>query len=378
VIYLDYNATTPLDPEVCEVMQPYLEPGVQNKRFGNPSSSHQFGKSPRQAVRKARNRVANLLGANSSSIIFTSGGSESNNTVLKGVPGATRGERNHVITSIIEHPAVLEPCKYLERLGYEVTYLPVDEHARIDPQQVAEALRADTLLISIMHSNNEVGTLQPIKEISDLAADNGTLVHTDASQSVGKVPIDVDGLGVDFLTVAGHKLYAPKGIGAVYVRNAEAFEPLIHGAGQENGRRAGTENVSMTVGLGKACELAKPEQEAPHLSELRDILWRELKQALGDRVVLNGHFDKRWPNRLNVNFVGLEAQAILGQTADVAASTGSACHSDRVELSPVLEAMGVDPEVGKGAIRLSTGRFTEEEDVIKAAELLVETAKSQS
>lgn len=370
MIYLDYNATTPLAPEVSDAMRPFLEPGDDNKKFGNPSSSHEFGEIPRQAVHEARNRVANRLGADSDEIIFTSGGSESNNTVLKGVADAFDDGRKHVIVSEIEHPSVHEPCKYLEQHGFEVTELPVDENALVRPQQVREVIRSDTLLISVMHSNNEVGTLQPIKTISEIASNNGTLVHTDASQSTGKVPLDVDELGVDFLTVAGHKLYAPKGIGALYLRNSEPLEPFVHGADQENGLRAGTENVILAVGLGKACEVTDPTEESIHLREMRDTLWQRLKNNLGDAVVLNGHPDKRLPNTLNVSFVGLEADSILDQASKLAASTGSACHSGRVELSPVLEAMDVDPEVGKGAVRLSTGRFTDDSDVTRAAKIL--------
>lgn len=370
MIYLDYNATTPIDPAVSKAMQPFMEPGVETKTFGNPSSSHDFGTVPREAVDKACKRVADRLGADPNEIIFTSGGSESNNTVLKGVADASGEDRNHIITTAIEHPAVLEPFEYLEERGYEVTYLPVDEHARVRPGQVRDALRPETLLVSVMHSNNEVGTLQPIREIAGMAADNGTLVHTDASQSVGKVPLDVDELGVDFLTVAGHKLYAPKGIGALYVRDRDSLEPLVHGAGQEQGLRAGTENVILAVGLGKACDVADPDREAEHLRELRDLLWDRLTEAIGDDVVLNGHPEKRLPNTLNVSFAGHEAGAILDRATELAASTGSACHSGSVELSPVLEAMGVDPEVGKGTVRLSTGRFTERDDILEAANAL--------
>ncbi|MFB6347188.1 MAG: cysteine desulfurase family protein [bacterium] len=378
MIYLDYNATTPLDPAVTDAMQPFLEPGVEEQAFGNPSSSHEYGEAPREAVRVARGRVAELIGAKTDEIVFTSGGSESNNTALKGVAKAAQPDRKHIITTVIEHPAVLEPCRYLESQGYEVSYLPVDGNARLDPAEVRKALRPDTLLVSVMHSNNEVGTLQPIGDIAEVAAENGTLVHTDASQSVGKVPLDVDELGVDFLTVAGHKLYAPKGIGALYVRDSSSVEPLIHGAGQEGGLRAGTESVPLAVGLGKACEVADPEVESTHLRELRDKLWTRLDEGLGEDVVLNGHSTKRLPNTLNVSFVGREADSILDRSSAVAASTGSACHSDRVELSPVLEAMGIDPEVGKGAIRLSTGRFTEEDDLRRAAEVLLRSVKKDS
>jgi cysteine desulfurase len=357
-IYLDFNATTPLAPEVAAAMSQVL-----TEPFGNPSSEHWAGRPARQAVEKARAQVAALLQCSSDEIVFTSGGSESNNQALKGVFFSQGRSGAHIITTRIEHPAVLNPCRFLERLGANVTYLPVDRFGRLDPDDVKKALTPRTILISVMHANNEVGTLQPISDISRIAREHGVLFHTDAAQSVGKITTRVDELGVDLLSVAGHKLYAPKGIGALYVRRGVPLDPLIHGAGHEAGRRAGTENILLDVALGVACEVAQSWLGAESIRQLRDLLWELLQARFGERVVLNGHPTERLPNTLNVNFVGKTGSQILNRLEGVAASTGSACHSGSVELSPVLKAMGVPPEIGMGAIRFSLGRTTTREEI---------------
>jgi cysteine desulfurase len=375
-IYLDYNATTPIDPAVTAAMLPFLQ-----DHFGNPSSAHAFGHTARDAVDHARRQLADLLGANAEEIVFSGGGSEASNLALKGAVFAT-GPGGHIITSAVEHPATLQPCAFLRRLGCRVTVLPVDGTGRVDPDDVRKAIDRETLLVSIMHSNNEVGTLQPIREIAAITRERGVLLHTDAAQSLGKVAVHVGELGVDLLTVAGHKLYAPKGVGALYVRRGVKLEPLIHGAGHENGRRAGTENVPYLVGLGKAAELARLSlpPAAAHLRRLRDRLHDRLRARLGDRVVLNGHPEYRLPNTLNVNFVGRVGVDVMRAAPAVAMSTGSACHEHDQQreftLSPVLAAMGVPLHLGKGAIRLSVGRFTTEEEVDRAAELLAVAGES--
>jgi cysteine desulfurase len=362
-------------------MLPYLR-----DHFGNPSSTHLYGKTAHDAVEHARGQVAQLLGAQPDEIVFTGGGSEASNHALKGAVFAklqglfgrwARGAQ--IITSAVEHPATLQPCAFLKRLGCKVTILPVDRFGLVDLEVVSKALDRSTTLISIMHANNEVGTMQPIREIARLARPVRALVHTDAAQSVGKLPVDVRELDVDLLSVAGHKLYAPKGIGALYVRRGVKLEPLIHGAGHESGRRAGTENVPYIVGLGKACEIARLSLPAAseRLKQLRDRLWEKLRAALGDNVVLNGHPEQRLPNTLNVNVVGQVGSDFLQNIPEIAASTGSACHEGHVTLSPVLEAMGVPPQLGRGAVRLSVGRFTTEEQIDRAGELLIARARLQ-
>ena len=357
-IYLDFNATTPIAPEVATAIDQVL-----TGPFGNPSSEHWAGLPARQAVEKARTQVAALLHCNSDEVIFTSGGSESNNHALKGVFFAQGGRGGHIITTQVEHPAVLNPCRFLERLGASVTYLPVDRFGRVDPDDVRDALTPSTILISVMHANNEVGTLLPLSEIARIARERGILCHTDAAQSAGKIPVGVDELGVDLLSLAGHKLYAPKGIGALYVRKGVCLEPLIHGAGHESGRRAGTENILLDVALGAACELAQSWLALESIRQLRDLFWELLQTRFGTGVVLNGHPTERLPNTLNVSFVGKIGSTILSGLEGVAASTGSACHSGSVELSPVLKAMKVPPEIGMGAIRFSLGRTTTREEI---------------
>jgi cysteine desulfurase len=378
-IYLDYNATTPIDPAVLDAMLPYLR-----EHFGNPSSTHAYGRTAHEAVETARRQVADLLGAQADEIIFTSGGSEASNHALKGAVFATvRGifgrwaRAAHIVTSAVEHPATLQPCEFLKRLGCRVTIVPVDRHGRVDLDAVRRALRERTTLVSIMHANNEVGTLQPVREIADLAHERGALVHTDAAQSVGKIPVDVNLLGVDLLSLAGHKVYAPKGVGALYVRRGVKLETLIHGAGHEGGRRAGTENVPYVVALGTACALARQSlpETTDRLRRLRDRLWDKLRAALGEQVVLNGHPEERLPNTLNANFLGWLGAELLKAVPGIAASTGSACHEGSVTQSPVLCAMGVPPHLGQGALRLSVGRFTTEDEIDRAADMLIEMAR---
>jgi cysteine desulfurase len=382
-IYLDYNATTPIDPAVFQAMLPYLadHAGGWNSHFGNPSSTHAYGKKAHDAVEQARQQVAGLLGARPEEIVFTGGGSEASNHAIKGAAfvklrslfGRWLRKEVHIITCAVEHPATLQPCEFLKHLGCRITILPVDRHGLVDPDAVRKALGRPTTLVSIMHANNEVGTLQPIREIAAIARRHGALMHTDAAQSLGKLPVDVNDLGVDLLTVAGHKLYAPKGVGVLYVRDGVRLEPLIHGAGHEAGRRAGTENVPYAVALGAACEVARRSlpQATDRLRQLRDRLWERLRAGLGERVVLNGQPERRLPNTLNVNFVGHVGAELLEKVPEIAASTGSACHEGKISQSPVLCAMGVPPELGRGAVRLSVGRFTTEDEIDRATEVLL-------
>jgi cysteine desulfurase len=357
-IYLDYNASTPLDPAVAAAMRPFLEDA-----FGNPSSGHWASAAAKAALERARGQVAALLGAAPDEIVFTGGGSEANNLALKGAFFALREKGEHIITTRIEHPAVLGPCRFLERLGAAVTYLPVDGTGRVDPADVARAITPRTILVSVMHANNEVGTIQPIAEIGAVARAHGIVLHTDAAQSVGKIPTKVDTLGVDFLTIAGHKLYAPKGVGALYVRRGTSLEPLIHGGEHEGGRRAGTESALLAAGLGAACALVQDLSAMVRVRALRDRLWDRLRSRFGSRVVLNGHAQHRLPNTLNVSFVGHIGAELLARLEGVAASTGSACHAGRIEISAVMRAMGVAPEVGAGAVRFSLGRPTTEDEI---------------
>ena len=381
-IYLDYNATTPIDPAVVDAMLPYLR-----AHHGNPSSSHVYGKAAHQAIDQARSQVAALLGASPEEIVFTSGGTEASNHALKGavfaklqgIFGRLFGRLGgHIVTSAIEHPATLQPCDFLRRLGCKVTVLPVDRSGLVDPDSVRKALARGTTIVSIMHANNEVGTLQPIKEIARIVKEHGALMHTDAAQSPGKVQVNVNELGVDLLSLAGHKVYAPKGVGVLYVRRGARLEPFMHGAGHEKGMRAGTENVPYIVGLGAACALAQRSLPGAtdRLKVLRDRLWAHLQTALGERVTLNGHPDLRLPNTLNVNLAGQIGAEFLQKVPQIAASTGSACHEGQVSQSPVLCAMGVPPDVGKGALRLTVGRFTTEQEIDQAAEVLVSAART--
>ncbi len=373
-IYLDYNATTPIDIRVGLTIVPYLK-----DHFGNPSSTHHFGQEAHRAVVQARLQVAELIDATPDEIIFTGGGSEASNHAIKGAvfTGGLDGvAKSHVIISSVEHPATAEPCEYLKTLGCEVTVIPVDGNGQVNPDDIRKALRPTTKLVSIMHSNNEVGTINPIREISEVARNAGVLLHTDVAQSLGKVPISVEELGVDLLTIAGHKLYAPKGIGVLYVRKGVKLTKLLHGAGHESGRRAGTENVPYIAGLGCAAKIAG--DDFPHvvekLASLRDRLHTKLLEGLGVDIELNGHPTERLPNTLNLNFLGHVGAELLAKIPRIAASTGSACHEGKVKLSPVLKAMGIAPEKGKGAVRLSVGRFATEAEIDEAAELLISTA----
>lgn len=367
-IYLDYNGTTPHAPEVVEAMRPFLE-----HEFGNPSSSHWYGTTPKKAVEKSRNQVAHLLKCDPEEIVFTSGGTESNNHAIYGMAMARKNSGNHIITSCIEHPAVLEVCRALSPFGFETTCLPVDCYGLVHPSDVEKAVRPETILITIMHSNNEVGTIQPIEEISRIAKQHSITMHSDAAQSVGKVPVDVRSLGVDLLSVAGHKLYAPKGVGALYIRRSVKPVKFMYGAGQESGWRAGTENVLEIVGLGKACEIAERdlEQNISHMKTLRDKLHHGLASKLGELIILNGHPEKRLPNTLNLSFRGLDANRILAEIGgEVAASAGAACHADTVKMSHVLNAMKIPEESGKGTLRFSVGRMTTADQIDRTIDVI--------
>jgi cysteine desulfurase len=359
-IYLDYNATTPLASEVIAAMEPYLREG-----FGNPSSLHWAGAPARDAVEKARSQVAGLLYCDATEIVFTSGGTEANNLAIKGTFFATAvgKQRPHFVTTQVEHPAVLDPLRFIERLGARVTRLPVDRFGLVDPDDVRRAIGPETKLISVMHANNEVGSVQPIDEIARIAREHAVLCHTDAAQTVGKIPVDIESLGVDLLTVAAHKFYGPKGVGALFVREGVQLEPLLHGAAHEAGRRAGTENVLEIVGLGAACLISHRWIEDASIATLTQRLWSKLQIAFEDNVVLNGHPEQRLPNTLNVSICGYDGTEVLARIPHVAASTGSACHAGSMHMSPVLEAMRVSPEVGVGAIRFSLGRFTTLEEI---------------
>jgi cysteine desulfurase len=366
-IYLDHNATTPIDPRVAAAMTPFL-----HTHFGNPSSGHAFGTTAKKAVEGARGQVAAMLGCRVDEVVFTSGGSESNNYAIKGAAYARRDAGNHIVTSSVEHPAVSEVCRFLERHGFKITWLPVDEYGLVDPKDVAEAITPQTILITIMHANNEVGTVEPISEVAAIARKRGVLLHSDCAQSVGKIPVRVDDLGVDLLSIAGHKLYAPKGVGALYVRSGVELEKLIHGADHERNLRAGTENVLEIVGLGEACAMVSEHLDdyASHMAQMRD----RLETGLEDRfpsIRINGHREKRLPNTLSVSFRGLEANTIVSELSEaVAVSAGAACHADRVDVSAVLEAMKVPVEEAMGTIRLSTGRGTTTDEIDRALEAI--------
>jgi len=365
-IYLDYNATTPVDPLVVEKLLPYL-----HERFGNPSSSHEYGREAKKAVEAARAQLAALLGADPSEIVFTSGGTEANNQALIATARAYSGRGRHIITTEIEHPAVLNPLLWLEDQGFSVTILPVDNYGKVDPAVVERAITPATTLISVMHANNEVGTIQPLAEIGAIARRHGIIFHTDAAQSVGKIPTRVDELQVDLLTVAGHKFYAPKGVGALYIRKGAATESYLYGAGHESGRRAGTENVPYIVALGTAAEQAQQRIVAgsAELISLRDHLQTRLQELI-DGVELNGHPAERLPNTLNVSFAGLVGAELLEHIPEIAASTGAACHGGISKLSGVLSAMGLSRERNLGAVRFSIGKWTMRDEIDRAAELV--------
>lgn len=367
-VYLDYNATTPVDPRVVEAMLPYLR-----EHFGNSSSSHVYGQHAHAAVAEARDQVAALIGAHPEEIVFTGCATEANNLAIRGVARALRHRGRHIVTSAIEHPSVAAPCERLRQDGWDISVVPVDSYGRVDPGAVAAALRTDTVLVSVMHANNEVGTVQPLAEIAALTRPRGILLHADAAQSAGKIPVSVDALGVDLLTLAGHKLYATKGVGALYVRAGTPLEPVLVGAGHEHGLRPGTENVSALVGFGTAAHLASQtlDEESRCIRRLRDRLHTALAQAIPD-LTLNGHLGQRLPNTLNLSFPGVNGRDLLTRAqADVAASVGSACHAGDTAVSGVLGAMSVTPAQASGAVRLSLGRMTTEVDMDRAAQALI-------
>ena len=373
MIYLDYNATTPVAREVGEAMMPFIL-----EDFGNPSSAHPMGKKAKEALEGARDQISRILGCDRNEIIFTSGGTESNNMVLKCVAWSLRNKGRHIITTKIEHPSIINTALFLMEDGYDVTFLPVDTYGCLDPDEVRKAVKKDTILISVMHANNETGTIQPLAEISSIAREHGVLFHTDAAQSIGKIETKVRDLGVDFLTIAGHKIYAPKGVGALYIREGVETEPFMHGGGQERGLRSGTENVILNVGLGKACELILDNlsDDMARLRGLRDRLHNQIRSAIPE-AVLNGHPEQRLPNTLYLSFPGIRGEEILKEIPGLCASTGAACHDQSLTLSHVLEAMGVREEVGMGAIRLSLGRPTTETEVDQAARLLIEKVRKK-
>jgi len=365
-VYLDHNATTPLLPEVVDAMLPYLR-----EHFGNPSSGHAYGQRAREALERARGQVARLVGSNADEIIFTSGGTESNNLAIRGVAEA-RPEARSVVTTAIEHPATERPCAWLAAHGWGVTHVSVDETGRARIDDARRALLPGTALLTLMHANNETGVLQPVAALAAEARARGALVHTDAAQSVGKVPVNVDALGVDLLSIAGHKLYAPKGVGALYVRRGTPIVPVLLGAAQERALRPGTENVASIVGLGAACEIAARtlEEERERVSALRDALWRQLQAGIPG-LLLNGHERERLPNTVNVRLPGARGDTVLGACPEVAASTGSACHAGSTSPSPVLTAMGLGEEEALGSLRLSLGRGTTSAAVEQAATALI-------
>lgn len=369
-IYLDHNATTPIRPDVLEAMLPYFK-----EYFGNPSSIHRFGQEAKRGLEEAREKVARLIQADPSEMIFTGGGTAANNLAIKGVAHACRGKGNHLITSSIEHPAVLNPCKFLEGEGYRVTYLPVDQYGRVDLKEVQSALRPETILISIMHSNNEVGTIQSIEEIGEIARNHKIPFHTDAIQSLGKIPVKVEDLGVDLLSMSAHKIYGPKGVGALFIRKGIHLEPVLHGGHHEMNRRAGTENVAGIVGFGKAAELSRIEmEEQPGLKameSLRDYFFKKIQQNLR-YVRLNGHPVLRLPNTLNVSFEFIhgESLAINLDLHGIAVSIGSACASGAIQSSHVLQAMGVSPAIVQSSLRFSLGRDTTRDEIDQTIEVL--------
>lgn len=372
-IYLDYNATTPVDPRVADAIEPYLR-----AHFGNPSSTHVYGRRAHEAVAQARAQVAALIGAKPGEIVFTGCATEANNLAIRGVASVMRHKGRHVITSAVEHPSVTQPFRYLQEEGWAVSVIPVDSEGRVSADEVARALREDTVLVSVMHANNEVGTVQPIEQIAAVTRPLGILLHTDAAQSAGKIPVLVDDLGVDLLTLAGHKFYATKGVGALYVRSGTPLRPVLVGAGHEHGLRPGTENVPAIVGLGKAARLAAEEgpQEASRMQVLRDELHARLAEVIPG-LLLNGHPEYRLPNTLNLSFPGVDGRILLAQASDeVAASVGSACHAEDETVSGVLGAMGMEPKRARGAVRLSLGRlvnppFTTAAEIERAATALI-------
>ncbi len=367
-IYLDHAATTPTHPEVLEAMLPYY-----SETFGNPSSIHSLGQETRAAIEEARGAVAALIGAHNEEIVFTSGGTEADNLAIKGVASANQHKGNHIITTAIEHHAVLESCRYLESQGFRVTYLPVDRHGLLNPEDVAQAITDKTILISVMHANNEIGTVEPIGRVGEIAAERRVYLHTDAVQTVGHIPVNVDQLGVDLLAMSAHKLYGPKGIGALYIRSGTRIAPFMHGGGQEQNRRAGTENVPAIVGFGKAVEIAQTgmDEKIRHVSSLRDRLIRGLFERI-QGTHLNGHPSERLPNNVNVSVDSVEAESMVISLdlEGIAASSGSACTSGAVEASHVLSAIGLPDELARGCLRFTLGRETTEAEIHQVLDVL--------
>lgn len=372
-IYLDYNATTPIAPHVQEAMLPFFA-----EHYGNPSSTHAMGRACYEAVEDARYRVAEMLGVQTGEVVFTSGGTESNNMALRGVMQAARGRhpdhlRGHIVISTFEHPATIEPARYLESLGYRLTVVECNSAGVVEPATVEAALGDDTVLVSIMHANNEVGTIQPIRQIAELCHARGILVHTDAAQSAGKIRTKAAELDVDLLSIAGHKIYAPKGVGALYVRRKTPIEPVLRGAGQESGLRPGTENVPFVVGLGHAASVAEEGlvTSGERLAGLRDRLLERLRTAMGPGLTVNGENAPRLPNTLSANFPGVIGSDLLRAIPELCASTVAACHSGATQMSSTLEAIGLTESVARGTIRLSVGWYTSEEEVDRAADWLI-------
>jgi cysteine desulfurase len=379
MIYMDHSATSPVDPQVFEAMKPYFVDS-----FGNASTLYSLGRDARKAMESARAQVASLIGAKPEEIIFTSGGTESDNIAIKGTAYRLKDKGNHIITSAIEHPAVDETCKYLEQNGFEVTYLPVYEEGIVRVSDLKDAITDKTILITIMHANNEIGTIQPVAEIGKIAREKKIYFHTDAVQTVGKIPVNVKELNVDMLSLSAHKLYGPKGIGALYIRKGVRLEPIIHGGGHEKGIRPGTENVSGIVGLGKACALAEENllDNTKYLTNLRDRLMDEVLNSV-EKSYLNGHKTKRLPNNVNFRFTGIEGESLVLHldSKGIAASTGSACSSKKLEPSHVLMAIGLKEVDAHGSLRLTLGKENTEEDVdhaIKSIKEAVETLRKLS
>lgn len=373
-IYLDYNATTPIDHRVADVMRPFME-----EIFGNPSSIYAEGVKAKEAVETARKHVAVMLNCHPDEIIFTSGGTESNNFAIKGIAFANHNKGNHIITLCIEHPSVMEVCHYLEKQGFTITYLPVDEYGQVDPEDVRKNISPSTILITIMHANNETGTIQLVEEIGRIAQDQGIPFHSDAAQSAGKIEVNIEKMGVDLLSLAGHKIYAPKGVGALYIRRGVRLEKLIHGADHEQNLRAGTENVMSIVGFGEACRIIADSfpQGINNLRKLRDFLFRQIKKEIPG-IKLNGHIEKRIPNTLNISFPDVEAALLLEKMAPIAASAGAACHSGSEVISPVLSAMKVPDQLAMGSVRFSLGRMTKRNEIEEAIPLIISAYRNLS
>jgi cysteine desulfurase len=375
-VYMDYAATTPVDPRVLEAMLPYF-----TEHFGNAASrSHSFGWTAEEAVKKARQQIASLIGTTDlREIIWTSGATESNNIAVKGSAAIYKEKGNHIITQATEHKAVIDPCKYLERQGFRVTFLPVDKYGAIDLNRLRDAMTDDTILVSIMYANNEIGTVQPIAEIGKLCKERGVIFHTDATQAFGKLPIDVEAMGIDLMSCSGHKIYGPKGIGALYVRRKNPrvrCEPVLHGGGHERGMRSGTLNVPGIVGMGRAAEIAQAEmaQDAQRSAAHRARLWGRLSGEL-EQITLNGHPEQHLPNLLNVSFAYVEGESLMMGFDDIAVSSGSACTSASLEPSYVLKALGVGEDLAHSSVRFSFGRFTTDEEIEYTADRVIESVK---